>query len=99
MKQLLGLIILPEFEEVLSDWLLLRQDISGFTSAAVAGHGSHHGMSINEQVQGWREQRLYWVEVDSESGQQLLNDLKQDYPGIDIHYWLLPLASQGKLTD
>lgn len=99
MKQLLGLIILPEFEETLSDWLLLREDISGFTSTAVAGHGSHHGMSINEQVQGWREQRLYWVEVDSDSSLLLLNDLKQDYPGIDIHYWLLPLASQGKLTD
>jgi Protein of unknown function (DUF3240) len=99
MRQLLGLIVLPEFEEILSDWLLMREDVSGFTSCPAAGHGSHHAMSIREQVQGWRKQHLYWVEVDEDLAQQLLGDLKQDYPEVDIYYWLIPLAGQGSLVD
>ncbi|MEC9313825.1 MAG: DUF3240 family protein [Pseudomonadota bacterium] len=99
MKQLLGLIVLPEFGETLTDWLLMREDINGFTSSPVAGHGSHHAMSINEQVQGWREQQLYWVEVDAGHSQTLLEALKIDYPEVEIHYWLLPLAAQGSLSN
>ncbi len=99
MKQLLGLTILPEFAETLTDWLLMREDISGFTSSLVAGHGSQHPMSINEQVQGWRKQHLYWVEVNADLSLQLLRELQQDHPGVDIHYWLLPLAAEGHLGE
>lgn len=99
MRQLLALLVLPEFEETLSDWLLLRDDVTGFTSTTASGHGSHHDMTISEQVQGWRQQRVYWLEMAAGQSDVLLQALKQDFPHADIHFWLLPLAAQGNLAD
>lgn len=99
MRQLLALVVLPEFEEMLSDWLLMRPDVTGFTSARSSGHGTQHEMTITEQVQGWREQRIFWLEVEAEQSDTLLRELKQEYPHADIHFWLMPLLAQGNLAD
>jgi hypothetical protein len=99
MKQLMTLIVLPEFAEALSDWLLLHPDVSGFTSAQTSGHGSHHEMSLTEQVAGSRKQRMFWLECNDGQSETLLAALKAAFPSVEMHYWLTPLIASGTVSD
>ena len=50
---LLVLVVKPSIENAVIDWLLEHDDISGFTSIPISGHGvSVHSMTIAEQVAG-----------------------------------------------
>lgn len=98
MKTLLCLIVLPAMEEVLSDWLLMHHLVDGFTSSPASGHGSHHHLSISEQVSGQRKQTLFWIELEQENGATLIAELQQRFPNSQIHYWQLPLLAQGHLS-
>ena len=97
MKMLLTLIVTPSLEENLADWLLVHPDIEGFTSHYASGHGSHHGLTIAEQVTGRRKQVVFWLELEQVLAEAILAQLKQDFSGTQLHYWQTPLAAQGTL--
>ncbi|WP_438969742.1 DUF3240 family protein [Methylophaga sp.] len=99
MKQLLGLIVRPNLEEAMGDWLLMHPKVSGVTLQKAEGYGSHHVLSVSEQVKGGQTQRLFWVEVSSDDVDAMLQELKQEFVNAPIHYWLLPLTSYGSLAD
>lgn len=98
MKMLLTLIVPPSHDEALIDWLLLHPDIEGFTTHTADGHGSHHGLSIAEQVSGRRRQVVFWVELEQDVVDTVLQQLQQAFSGGGLHYWLMPLTAQGVLT-
>lgn len=93
---LLILIVPPSLEEALVDYLLLRKDISGFTSNKVHGHGRLHGdvnLSIIEQVSGRQARMQFMTHAAVEDLQLLVTDLKQKFRSSDIHYILLPILA------
>jgi len=87
----------PTMEEELIDWLLTQPNISGFTSQAANGHGSGHQMSLAEQVTGRRRQITFWIELEKKMAESILADLKQNFSGSGLHYWLLPLSESGSI--
>jgi len=87
----------PTMEEELIDWLLTQPNISGFTSQAANGHGSGHQMSLAEQVTGRRRQITFWIELEKKMAESTLADLKQNFSGSGLHYWLLPLSKSGSI--
>ena len=87
----------PSMEEELIDWLLTQPNISGFTSQAANGHGSGHQMSLAEQVTGRRRQITFWIELEKKMAESILADLKQNFSGSGLHYWLLPLSESGSI--
>ncbi|WP_417509884.1 DUF3240 family protein [Methylophaga sp.] len=95
MTCLLVLIVKPTLEAALSDWLLLHPSIDGFTTQQASGHGSGHPMSITEQVAGQRQQLIYWLELDAEVVNSILDELAANFSGSGIHYWQLPLSASG----
>jgi len=94
---LLSIIAPPTMEEELIDWLLTQPNISGFTSQTANGHGSGHQMSLAEQVTGHRRQVTFWVELEKKMAESILTDLKQNFSGSGLHYWLLPLSESGSI--
>lgn len=88
----------PALEEALIDWLLEYGKGAGFTTQPVSGHSSRHGqLSLAEQVSG-RERRVqFQVHAMSERVEAMLQGLRQDFIGSNIHYWVAPLVMAGNL--
>ncbi len=94
---LLTIIAPPAMEEELIDWLLMSDDITGFTSQVSNGHGSRHAMSLAEQVAGRRRQITFSIEVDKSAAENIIIELKLNFYGSGLHYWLLPLSQSGSI--
>ncbi len=87
----------PTMEEELIDWLLMSNDITGFTSQVSNGHGSGHEMSLSEQVAGRRQQITFSIEIDEAAAEHIIVELKLNFSGSGLHYWLLPLTQSGSI--
>ncbi len=97
-QALLSLVVSPLVEDTLVDWLLARDEVPGFTSASVNGHGSsEHSMSHAEQVSGRRLQAVFRLHLPVAQAESLVAELKQDFGNSGIHYWLAPVLVCGHL--
>jgi len=97
-EALLSLIVVPDIEDVIVDWLLERDEVGGFTSYPVNGHGaSVHAMSVAEQVAGRRRQVLFQTHLPQSQAERLVAELKRDFAGSGMHYWIVPLGACGHL--
>ncbi|MEJ2645905.1 MAG: DUF3240 family protein [Gammaproteobacteria bacterium] len=97
-EALLVLIASPSLEEVLADWLLDREDGTGFSTVPVSGHGSGLvNLSAAEQVAGRRRRVQFQIHGSRDHLESTLAGLKQDFAGADLHYWMIPLLDAGHL--
>ena len=95
---LLNLIVPPQVEDALAEWLLERDDVPGFSSVPVSGHGSsEHSMTLAEQVAGRSRRVMFFTHVPSATAKTLLDDLRAAFPGSGLHYWVVPVAEFGHL--
>jgi hypothetical protein len=96
--QLLHLIVPPPAEDALVEWLLEREDIPGFTSSAVAGHGSsERSMTTAEQVAGRSRRVMFVVLLPQRTAEAVLAALGADFADSGVHYWLVPVIEHGRL--
>ncbi len=95
---LLIIVTTPALEESLVDWLLARDELSGFSSTRIDGHGSRQTeLSLAEQVMGRQRKVMFHVHTDCEAVTQLLSLLRTDFAGAGLHYWVMPLLDAGKI--
>ncbi len=95
---LLHLIVPTALEDALAEWLLERDDVPGFSSLPIAGHGSsEHSMTLAEQVAGRSRRVLFLVELPQPVAEQVLVDLRGAFAGTGLHWWLLPVLATGRL--
>lgn len=95
---LLNLVVSPEVEDMVTDWLLAHVAVGGFSSHPIAGHGSsEHAMTLAEQVAGRRRQILFQMHLPSTEANRLLEGIKHEFHGSGMHYWLLPILASGHL--
>ncbi|WP_078121793.1 DUF3240 family protein [Thiosocius teredinicola] len=95
---LLNLVVSPEVEDTVTDWLLDQPTVSGFTSHPIAGHGSsEHSMSLAEQVAGRRRQVLFKLHLPCADAADLLAAIKAAFRGSGMHYWMIPVLESGHL--
>ena len=101
MKQqcLLRVNIPPSLEEDVVDLLLTSDEIPGFQSYPIRGHGQVGAMTIAEQVEGRRNRVQFEVVLDTDSLETLLQTLKEALPVPDIIYWVLPISASGRLVE
>jgi len=98
-QTLLTLICPPSLERPVSNWLLEHENVSGFTSTQAYGHGSDPDtLNLIEQVEGRKKQILFQMHLTLEMVNIVINDLKQDFKGTDIHYWSTPIITTGNLS-
>ena len=97
-KVLLSLVISPDVEDAVVDWLLEQEEISGFTSLPVSGHGaSPHSMSLAEQVAGRRRQVMFQTYLYEAESVTVMKGLEEKFAGSGMHYWTTPVITSGHL--
>ena len=95
---LLNLIVAPGIEDAVTEWLLEREDVPGFTSLPISGHGSsEQSMSLAEQVTGRSKRVLFLIQLGREDAERLLSELSRDFGGSGLHFWMTPVLRAGHL--
>lgn len=95
-EYLVTLNIPPSLEELIVDSLLLLEAEHGFSSFHVYAH--HHnnlGLSLAEQVTGRQKRVRFQMYVPQEELPALLAQLRKDFSGSGIQYWVLPVIENG----
>lgn len=96
---LINLVVSPEAESAVTDWLLSLDSVSGFSSHAIAGHGSsEHAMTLAEQVAGKRRQVLFQLHLPCNDARALIELVKTRFAGSGMHFWLQPVLESGHLA-
>jgi hypothetical protein len=95
---LINLIVPEKVEGALAEWLLERDDVPGFSSMPVFGHGSsEHSMTMAEQVAGRSRRVMFLIELPREVAEAMLAELGRAFAASGIHYWILPVLAAGRL--
>lgn len=84
----------PNLEEPIIDWLLAREQQTGFTSMPVFGHSSRHDhLSSAEQVSGRQRRLQFQIQLDVAGVKPFVQELGEEFECADLHYWIQPLFS------
>jgi hypothetical protein len=87
-----------EVEDSMIDWLLEQEEVEGFNSIKIHGHGTHEiHMALFEKVTGKSQRIMYQTHLSKENAQSILSKLKRDFAKNDIHYMVFPLLEAGNL--
>lgn len=87
----------PSLEDALVDWLL-KHEAQGFSSHCVNGHsGRLEGLTLAEQVSGRKRQVRFEMHIPADKLNYLLEQLKQEFGGANLHYWITPLVESGHI--
>jgi hypothetical protein len=88
----------PAFEDRLADWLLGREDVTGFTSVTAYGHGANDGeLSVAEQVTGRQKRAEVRLEMAVDAVDTLLAALAAAFDGTELYYFVTPVLRSGHL--
>jgi hypothetical protein len=83
-------------EENIVDCLLAIEGANDFSSLIVNAHTSNHEhLSLAEQVTGRQKQIRFQLYVSEKQLPTLVEQLKQQFSGSGIHYWVLPVLEGG----
>lgn len=96
---MLILVSVPELEEDIVDWLLERQEISGFTSNPI--HGQSHEqrkLTIIEQVIGRQRRVMFHIHLKPDTLTPVLESLRKEFSGTGLDYWVIPVIESGRLS-
>ncbi len=98
-KRLLLTLIAPVgLEEPLVDWLLEHASGRGFCSGPVNGHSaSHESLTVAEQVSGRQRQIRFEIHAPEEEVCLMVQRLKRDFAGSNMHYWSTSLVESGNI--
>lgn len=95
---LLILVASPSLEEPLVDWLLECEAEYGFSSFPIRGHSSRQEkLTLAEQVSGRKEYVRFEIHLPEEAGPPFIEQLRCDFTGAGIHYWLSPVLEHGRI--
>ncbi|MFZ2170400.1 MAG: DUF3240 family protein [Methylococcaceae bacterium] len=95
-EYLVTLNIPPSLEEMMVDSLLMLETEHGFTSFPVyAHHHDNKGLSLAEQVTGRQRRVRFQMYVPVQELPALLEQLRKEFSGSGIQYWVLPVIENG----
>ncbi len=86
----------PGIEGAIVDCLLVLESERGFSSFPVSSHQhKNHGLSKSEQVTGRQREIRFEIYVPEQALSDLLAQLRQEFSGLGIHYWVSPVIENG----
>ncbi|MGJ0429182.1 DUF3240 family protein [Methylobacter sp.] len=95
-EYLVTLNVPPGLEEAVVDNLLVLESEHGFSSFIVNSHDHRNeGLSLLEQVTGRQKKIRFQMYVPERGLPVLLAQLRQEFAGSGIHYWVLPIIENG----
>ena len=95
-EYLVTLNIPPSLEGIMVDSLLMLEAEHGFSSFPVyAHHHDNKGLSLAEQVTGRQKRTRFQMYVPVQELPALLAQLRSEFAGSGIQYWVLPVIENG----
>lgn len=95
-EYLVTLNVPPGLEEAVVDCLLMLESEHGFSSLPVNSHDHRNeGLSLAEQVSGRQEKIRFQMYVPEQGLAALLAQLRAEFSGSGIRYWVLPVVENG----
>jgi hypothetical protein len=95
-EYLVTLNVPPGIEEAIVDCLLMLESKHGFSSFPVSSHDHRNeGLSLAEQVTGRQRKIRFQMYVPEDGLAQLLDQLRAEFSGSGIRYWVLPVVENG----
>jgi len=89
----------PDLEEPIIDWLLAREEGTGFTSFPVFGHSTRHDdLNPAEQVSGRQRRQQFQIQIQAAAVNAFLDDARTAFGAVGVHFWVLPIATGGRLV-
>lgn len=86
----------PALEGMVVDNLLTLEFERGFCGFPVyAHHHENKGLSIAEQVTGRQKRIQFQIYVDGTNLALLLTNLRENFSGTKIQYWVTPVLESG----
>ncbi|MGZ5052621.1 MAG: DUF3240 family protein [Methylobacter sp.] len=86
----------PSLEEAIVDCLLTLESEQGFSSFSVNSHDHRNvGLSLAEQVTGRQKKIRFQMYVPEQRLEALLDQLKSEFAGAGISYWVMPVVESG----
>ncbi|MDI1230885.1 MAG: DUF3240 family protein [Methylobacter sp.] len=83
-------------EEAVVDCLLMAESEHGFSSFPVNSHDhKNEGLSLAEQVSGRQKRIRFQMYVPQQRLAPLLEQLRAEFSGSGIQYWVLPVIENG----
>lgn len=83
-------------EEAVVDCLLMQESEHGFSSLPVNSHDhKNEGLSLAEQVTGRQRKIRFQMYVPEDGLAALLAQLRAEFSGSGIRYWVLPVVENG----
>ncbi len=83
-------------EEAIVDCLLILESEYGFSSFPVNSHDhKNKGLSLAEQVSGRQKKIRFQMYVSEQGLPVLLAQLRSEFSGAGIKYWVLPVIENG----
>ncbi|HBG31165.1 DUF3240 family protein [Candidatus Macondimonas diazotrophica] len=97
-EMLLTLVVGPALSDAVIDWLLVQDDLRGFSSHHGAGHGQDpNSLSATEQVAGRQARVFFNLMLPAARFPDVLARLRAAFSGADLHYWAVPVIHSGHL--
>ncbi len=95
-EYLVTLNVPPGLEEAVVDCLLTLESEHGFSSFPVNSHDhKNEGLSLAEQVSGRQKKIRFQMYVPEQGLAALLAQLRAEFSGSGIKYWVLPVIENG----
>lgn len=95
-EYLVTLNVPPALEGMMVDNLLTLEFERGFSGFPVyAHHHENQGLSITEQVTGRQKRIRFQMYVDGMNLALLLANLRENFSGSGIQYWVMPVLESG----
>jgi hypothetical protein len=95
-EYLVTLNVPPGLEEAIVDCLLTLESEHGFSSFPVNSHDHRNeGLLLAEQVSGRQKKVRFQMYVPKDGLAGLLDQLRTEFSGSGIRYWVLPVVEGG----
>lgn len=95
---ILIMVVNPQLEEEIVDWLLEQYEISGFTSNQIYGNSrEQRKLSVVEQVIGRQRSVMFHIHLKADVLDQVIIRLREEFAGTGLEYWVMPVIQAGRL--
>lgn len=95
-RQLITIIVTPNIEDTVVDWLLEKPGIDRFVSYQVKSYNKDHAdYSPLERVTGWKRKTALRVLFPTEHMPEVIQELKSKFANSGIYYRITPFLEDG----
>lgn len=95
-RQLMTIVITPDIEDIVVDWLLERPEIERFNTYQVKSYNKNHSdYNPIQKVTGWKRKIAVWVLFPTEAIPNVVREMKEQFANSGIYYRITPFLDEG----